>query len=549
MDNQYPIVDPAGDAARKLDLEIQKLDLETQQLEFQVSPTGRRIEWLKTLTVLATLIGAFAAVYIGLAQINQNRQGQSAELFDKTLARLVSRMPEERMAGISGMRLVLTSDDGFLKGSALQYLISAVAVEKDPAVQAEILNTLSGVNRKSIGQEKLDESLRSAVRLNQAKANLIREEFNTRLINSEKEKIAQFRIPNFTTDASVSVIPRSVVEQLTLDQYLELMEVKHGVFEALPADEKTTLNGLGRAIQILVDLGAKTKDFTGIYCQDCDFGAAKNLDDVIFDKSFLVGANFSQVSLKNSSFRNASLAHTTFFHSNLRGADLSDSSFLNEDSSIAESKPPYPYLECADLRGANLSGRVLFMIRHSLITNRNVPAIHVATLASAIVDSTTKMNTLSITSKAEYSDAYWKNSGNQSVFLGDLKNGMSALDEQFSELSDSTIQRRQRLNDYSDFWQTTVIAKYAFGDKNAGGLAGNAYFSLAQLSLSKLKVSPGYAKFVAAFNSKGMPATLLDYDLSLVSQAAQKKWNALEPINCNAAPNRRLDFVMNFSEL
>src|SRR3712207_6007588 len=95
----------------KVDLEKDKLRLEQKVLNTQLSRAGRCLEWLKAATPPVAVISVAVTLWVGIGQIYQVEENRAADRFEKALNRLSSKEPNERIAGISSIRLFLSDQN------------------------------------------------------------------------------------------------------------------------------------------------------------------------------------------------------------------------------------------------------------------------------------------------------------------------------------------------------------------------------------------------------------------------------------------------------
>jgi hypothetical protein len=100
---------------------------------------------------------------VGFGQLRLGAENEAADRFDKTLTRLASKHPEERMTGVSGLQLFLNDRNPLLQKQALQFLINGLSLETDKRVRGAILNVLADLPSGKPFQAALDAGLRTAV--------------------------------------------------------------------------------------------------------------------------------------------------------------------------------------------------------------------------------------------------------------------------------------------------------------------------------------------------------------------------------------------------
>ena len=283
----------------RADLEWEKLALERRLLQRQLSTQGILLEWLKAAAVPVTLLGAILAFYIGFGQLKQSGESQTAERFDKALTRLASEQPDQRMTGVEGVRLFLRAQQPEWHLQALSFLINALALEENTQVQGAILDAIVGIKPGQIDVLPLSEALNTAVERNRSLTSSIRQSYKNEIWRNQFRRLVAIGLvkfdapnspsrkdfPNSPSNTKFGPIPTSLISELSLDQYFEFLSAEHGPFDKMETGDGVRLRGLAFAISVLIKAGARGDDFHGIYCPECDFAPAKNLD----------GANFNEL--------------------------------------------------------------------------------------------------------------------------------------------------------------------------------------------------------------------------------------------------------------
>ena len=137
---------------------------------------------------------------------------------------------------------------------------------------------------------------------------------------------------------------------------------------------------------------------------DPDFSHA-SLQRVSFAKAFLFGADFSFANLNGASFETANIEQVKFYRANLRKANLSTTlefdrwlSGLNDGQMGIE----LPAFECADLREANLSNRILAWVQVvGPKTERFSMVLYSPLFKSVAIDTSTKLSPFGIVFSVE----------------------------------------------------------------------------------------------------------------------------------------------------
>lgn len=382
------------DESRKLALECRKLELETANLRRSGAWYGILAEVLKAAVVPAALAGTAITFFLGYKQLQHTEVARQQEAFEQILLRLGSDSSKQRLAGVYGMRTLTTSDNATSRKAAAHYLVQALAVEEDPVVQDSILEVFSTMVRDKQSSSLLIEVLSEAVARNRSVS-----EAKRRRLWHHAEQAAE----KLQSDASSS--PRTspyLGRQLKYPPRVALQlaaasNQPWGTQDGAPSGP--ALQGLGQLVALLVRGGVKlpSMDYSGVFCEGCDFSSPWTLEGANFSRSFLARANFSGQKLTRASFRDADLAGADMSRSDLRYADLShsDPGAVHSASGLAE---PFPFLECADLRGANISGRPIALLIREFVPNSQPPRLRepvereglVPALRNIVIDRATK---------------------------------------------------------------------------------------------------------------------------------------------------------------
>lgn len=405
----------------KLEKEKQKLDLETELLTKQLSRSGRAMEWLKALTVPAALIAAWVTYLSATRQSDSAAENRAADRFDKALARLASEKFNDRITGIAGIRQFLQkSNSPQLQEQALQFLVNAASIETNPQIQDAIQETFTALKPGQVSQTALDNALQTAVERSRILTASIIEAWPGRVEQNKKQRLAQMPALHLRAEDISSPIPDSLIGNLSLKEYQAVLEYETGPFTNALTEERLPLKGLAKLIPRLMKLGGKHQDFSGIYCKDCDFTGIVGLDGCQFNNAHLAGADFSHVSLRGASFQDSNIDGTFFYASDLTGANLSNKAYHGYETGTPSNHGTisfrFPYLECAKLEGANLTGLVVAVLDRGLGHSSTIINIDTSSLvvwapsvSNISIDTTTKMDAFTIVVKTVISDRYATN--------------------------------------------------------------------------------------------------------------------------------------------
>ncbi len=440
------------------DLENEKLKLEIRLLRRQASKRWLALEWLKSGTVLVALLGVGVTLYAGFGQVKQTEQNRLSERLDKALTRLASEKPNERMTGVSSLRLFLNERDISLRAQALHFLVDAASVEADPLVQSAILDVFADLKKSEVSQADLDALLKTVIERNRSLAGSIRDKWSARVRQDKKQKLAGIARLNLKADQIPDDISQSFLMKLTRAEYLDLLDAERGRFEKLEPKVQTPLNGISQLITRLLKLGAKARDFSLISCQWCDFSTARDLSGAKFDKANLEHANFSRVNLKNASFKEANLSDTIFFAADLSNANLRDNTLDVDWNVITHGLPLF---ECANLKGADLSGTPLLVYRQNfsgLWSNEHGEGVVAPRMLATQIDRTTNLEYFTIVAVTEVSDAYLRKHPTDGRFAHLFKRDRSSEDPLFLYSLTPCTYRRFKADFRSEDFDETVFS-------------------------------------------------------------------------------------------
>ncbi len=329
-----PPADP--DAA----LKTRKLELEIQELERKMSRQYWGLEifkaWAPSVTAAVTAVVAIMALFwtinAGTKQINQTQNAQDQDRFDKALTRLGSTSVSERLTGVAGLSLFLTSEQDQRHAATLRFLASALVIEKDSSVRQAILDTFSHMDPAVVRTPSREDALRTLLDLNRS------------------------------TYYAILHLPASEPET----QHA-LKEQEAALAEGITASAS--------AILIFLQSGTAERNFSGISCEGCNFSAyskALDLSNANFERAFLANADFSRLKLSGASFAGASLWGTKF-----EGADLRRSRFTGVRYALTQftgtgKRALAPDFACADASESDFSGSLFFGVIESTIANERI---------------------------------------------------------------------------------------------------------------------------------------------------------------------------------
>jgi uncharacterized protein YjbI with pentapeptide repeats len=296
-----PNVPPPESAA------ITKATLEAKLLERQLSKPYELREWLKALTGLAAIAALLAAFF----QLQQNQYQRSEDRLERAITRIASPNTNERLAGVSTLRVFLDEGSSGQRRIALSALANSVAAETEPVVWGATLDVLKHADSRS------------------------RDEILADLANGSR-----------------GLLPAAMKKQPA--QAFKLWLVDEGDFGRL--------QNLERAIVELLQEGARTRNMAGIYCVECNFEGL-DLRGTDFSGAVLNNSSFKRSKLSNSSFEHAVMLATSFVGADLRGVKFTRQPQNQDFASITVTNGGEtiwgPDFTCANLENADFSGPAL----------------------------------------------------------------------------------------------------------------------------------------------------------------------------------------------
>lgn len=384
-------------------LEQRRLALEVLALERKASWQGRLVELLQAAAIPATIISVAFSVFFSLSQLHRADDARIDDRFDKALTRLASDQQAVRISGVSGLRLFISNGEASRRAEAVQFLIDALAAEKDPVVQSTILAVIDNLKAMKLDGAAIDAALETAIERNRSLTNYL----NTQMAPSDAPLRAVIGRRNAIDPATLpDPLPQPILAKLTPADYREAVPIKRSFVARIASDQAQRLLGLTAAIVTLLRQGGRASDFSGIFCEDCDFTVAKDLSWAHFDGAYLARADFSHMQLRGATFRDADLGNTYFFAAHLENGDFSTvdkNSVVRWNQMIAGLYRSLPLLDCAHLEGANLTRLPLLSIWNT--GAGSIQYIMQANLQSAIVDARTRVEELGIIQEDTANDA------------------------------------------------------------------------------------------------------------------------------------------------
>jgi hypothetical protein len=507
--------------------------------------------WLQAASVPVALLGAILAFFVGFRQLRQGAESQVAGRFDKALTRLASTEPNERMTGVSGLELFLYDDGSpLLQKQALQFLVNSLSLETHMRVQGAILNALADLPPGRPSDKALDAGLRIAIERNRSLTRSIVGNWSGRIAQQQKQALARFKIPNLDLDKLGDEIPAQVLASLTTEQYLALLDAELGPFERLDPSEDVPLKGLSEAISTLVARGAINVDFTAIYCEHCNFSKAKSLDRAKFDGAYLSRADFAHVSLREASFHNADIGGTNFFGADLTNADLRAEWIYRSQYFVKKGFTfLLPLLECANLRGADLSGQPLVLFEKKFDTtsdNEVAYLIFLPRMISVQLDTSTKLDNFTILTAISISDEYLK----QHTAAPEVQ----PLTKQRSEPWENPLAEGKVQTGPHRLWRfhgtfaedaPKYTSTYTMIDRQIGAvieqplgtfglqaLGKDAFMLRGFIDQSGLKALPFYARFVERVRALSVPEDRAAKAAEAWRHKAANTWARMKPTSC-----------------
>jgi flagellar basal body-associated protein FliL len=235
--------------AVKLKAEIEVLTAQAKALARQQTRPARLLEWLQAsgaVTGLVAILGLVFTVWQSQTDLAETQKVKAQEQILLALDNLAADSVARRLSGLFRVRNALAEGDRKAQRLIVGGLVSALTLEKEPAVRDALVSTLQTLDRNSIGQGLADEALTNLVAASR-----------TRVVMGD---LLKSRAPD----------GRGPRER---------------------DSDEARADSIGKSIAGLLRLGAKEQDLSGIYCRRCDLSSL-DLSRVNFANSILVGANF-----------------------------------------------------------------------------------------------------------------------------------------------------------------------------------------------------------------------------------------------------------------
>lgn len=343
--NQAPLARETAEItmsdAQLQELRIDKLQLEVEALRAEKKDKERNF-WLKILTSATgpiAVLGLISSLVLGIMDNRTAVQQNLEDTYQKEITHLGSKLPSERLTGITGLGLLLANPSQKARQpEALSVLANALAVEKDPIVSQVLTDTL----------EELAEA------------------------------------PPLTSKPMIATVLPILVQRNR-----SLTELHHFTAEELTSEgaqaspELLPILATGHVISSIVRVGAQTRNFSGISCIACDFSGS-NLAKANFWYAIVPNSKFNFANLRWARFDNAVVDGSTFAHADLTHAFITDSrgsstgsvreralldseiryfDKIGEVSRSYKTASPFPSFRCANLEAADFTGRIIFGLR------------------------------------------------------------------------------------------------------------------------------------------------------------------------------------------
>ena len=324
--------------APALTLEDRKRALDIQKLEYDLGK-GKRLEWVKAIGPWFTAVGIAVTLWLGLSQLKQTQRSRDDERFERSVTRLGSLQPAERLTGLAGLEQFLKGTDTARQQSVLAFIINAAVIERDQTVRDALLDSLGRLRGTELSKDALNAALVTARDRNRALLKRLTDAF-WKTIEPGK---------NWPSGSGLTEVPIGVPD----------------------ADGREALEASAQAMAALIRAGAYTQDLSRTYCVECELSTKERpakLAGVNFDGSFLRRAILENADLTNASFHNAALILTRFNSATLKGAKLTADVPVTpwqELTTITAGTTAALYgadFSCSDLSEADLSGRAIFTV-------------------------------------------------------------------------------------------------------------------------------------------------------------------------------------------
>jgi uncharacterized protein YjbI with pentapeptide repeats len=322
-------------------LELEQIRLTNEKLKQETIPEKWWSKALKyvvpigaLVTVAATAIGVWESYDKTITDRENARIADQKTQIDKAIERLVSPNTISKLVAVSVLSGYLGPNSKDLHHQILFTLAGLMATEKDPQVQAAVIDLIGSVSKE--GSITHDDWYY----------------FQDRLVSQSRALMAKGDLPS------------------------------HRHFAAVPAltDEEQAARAIGKLIANNIrngNVGGYT-DYRGIYCGECNFRGAIIPERADFTGAVLDNADFSKATLRSALFNDAQIAGTKFIEADLRAAQFliwqksidgadnpkSRTTYLDHIASAVDLNATVdiqmPNFSCANLDDANFGRHALF---------------------------------------------------------------------------------------------------------------------------------------------------------------------------------------------
>lgn len=338
---------------------LEKLSLEIDALRREASAGSRWLELAKAATGPVAVLGLVVSAVLGAAQLRIATEARLEDRYQREVTHLGSKQTSERLTGVAGLSLILKdpSEAARRRVEAATFLVNALAVEQDATVRAALVGALMVLPGTPEGNSLVPAALRLLVDRNRDLTSL--HDFTPEELTPAGFEKSSALGPVAGTSQLIAAFIRSGGSLFPLPMSVEPSKVPRGM------------------------------DLSHISCVGCDFSRgdrAVDLSYVDFSGAILTAANFSGAILRDAKFVDSLLMGTSFVGADLHGADLrpswrgqpidmrhrlsrpTASGRRLEERSVAifdrywdgdGGERYFPDFACADLRNAQLAGRVL----------------------------------------------------------------------------------------------------------------------------------------------------------------------------------------------
>jgi hypothetical protein len=169
-------------------------------------------------------------VWVGSRQIDEARNAQDNDRFEKALTRLASKNSTERLTGISGLRIFLDGSNQPRDTAIVRFLVDALATEQDLTVPSAIVDSFSTPAISHLPSNTLNEAFAEAIERNRSLLRSIVSLDEKRFLSAEKTLVRQFLNLPVESANIYAGLDKTAEEKLSDDQKKSLSHLKNTPF-------------------------------------------------------------------------------------------------------------------------------------------------------------------------------------------------------------------------------------------------------------------------------------------------------------------------------